>query len=338
MFLCLLVRSFILLIVGLFVFQAHVLPVRLQLTNDCADMLVSKKICIRMVLEAHEQGLYKDLLRFSVDVPSLLLVGWHIMQVPALQYVLSFKRAKKIYNESCGAEFFIDFPKDVSTEQRVKTLTGASFYVSGMILQKDGTNKSFDLSVPLDQGLSLTQTATGVNLARGVDELLTNTHNNVFIPESHKKLISLDEENKSIDRVLTVWRKIAIGLRSLYESEKFILWYLAFLCLCFLLILKKYIRVLKFFIPLWGHPEQELRHLLIWMCLGATIIMFRTKCEESHILLALAIFFVFPALDYIRASQVTFWGRCKSLLGFILAMSIIPLMVKALILMYFVTK
>lgn len=339
MFLGPFIRFLIIGIVGLFAVQSRLLPVRLQLTNDCADILVSKKVCIRIVLEEHEQGLYKDMLRFSVDVPSLLLVGWHVVQIPSLQYVLSFKRAKKIYNESCNAEFFIDFSKNISTEQRIKILSSASFYVSGMILQKDGTNKTFDLSIPLDQqGLSLTQTTTGVNVPSGFETLVTGTHSNVFVPETHQKLESFDVENRSVDRVLTVWRKIVTGLRSLYESEGFILWYLVFLSLCLLLILKKYVRVMRFFIPLWGYPEQELRRLLIWICLGATIVMFRTKCKESHILLALAIFFVFPALDYICASQETFWGRFKSLLGFVLAMSIIPLIVKALILMYLTIK
>jgi hypothetical protein len=306
---------------------------RVEIINSHADILAARKVCLRLLFDPDDQAVYKDTIRFSVDTTQLTLLRWMTSQQHVLQYIPSFKCNKKAYIESVHCEIFIDISK------ACLSLDGIFLYVACIILKKDGRNVPVNTCVALgmcDQELSLDTVRVTSWEQLHNNFIASNDYSGVLIHNNSGSVRKtgvpvnlLKEENKTLDELLTLWRRALASFRAVTHTSWYLHGYLFLLCLLLLLYLKKRFYFLRYVIWIYGAWEKELRRFLLFLWMSLTIGLFSLWIPEYIVLGMLAVFFVPLTFYYISAGQETFLGRLKSLIGFILGASIIPLLVKA---------
>lgn|GEM_PF-4438157 len=341
-------------------------PFSIVVTNGILDIQESKKICVRLLLENDEKFIYKDTIRFSIDVPDIALTYWTPSIHSTHKYIPSFRRGQKIYTESFSGELTIDFvTKDIVGQK--KSLEMASIYVAAVVGKDRDISSPVNSFASLNSGvkkLSFSSSFTGVSQMFFSDSLsstLTDTlQSNLGLTLSNtlsdtisialsltgtwakkillapcvltRTIISSSKIEDLSNRFLILWRTLMHKLREQAESFWWLKWYLILTVFLILLIIKIFYRPVIYIIPLWGRLEIETRYFILLIWGTGTLLWLRFIIPEYLIFFVLGFYFIPFAFYYIRAPQDKFSGRLKSLIGFILACFVLPLWVKGYLL------
>lgn len=307
--------------------------VDLYITNDVADMVAAKRICVRINLAESDQALYKDSLCFSVDAPELELKSWRTSAQESLQYIPLLKRGKKLYLRSFNVELTIDFDMQDKIKQAM-LLNKTALYVSALSLTKDGENKVVNLMVPLAEVIArdYSFTTTFNSLTTSLSTTMTSSwlgrflSKNFFVP---KKLI-INSELLVIDRMKDVWLQVRTMVVGALTSGAFYCWYFGLVVLIVFLILLQ--RRKRYLVYTWWFWEFEIMMVFVG-CVGLLFIC--RSFIPRYLLYKIFGFMCVPcALYFLWGGQETFWRRLKVLVGLVCATAVLPLLVKGYLLQY----
>jgi hypothetical protein len=330
------VKKIILSLIILFFQVTKNYAVELTITNDISNILNSKKICIRLSLNPQDQGIYSNSLNFSIDHPRISIASWECKQNPTMQYVARFKRAKKLYSQSLICEATLNFESD-DKKTILQNLGESNLYISCIILDKNGISQPVSLAKALDDGFSLIGTGTYSN-ALNYENIKTFTQNylnnsklddkkNIVNDQDYKKFHSqhkLEPEpsNIIIDNLKVIWGTLINSCKIFFMSLNYIILYLIIFILMILLSFKR----LRSRNP-WITEFQRLLGIswILWTCSFLNIFI------QQYIFFTLFAILMTPISMYyiFTAKTESTLDKLKSFIGFALAMSILPLLVKA---------
>ena len=307
--------------------------VELAITNDISDILNSKKICLHLSFGPNDQAVLYNSLSFSIDSPLITVASWTWNKNPSMQYVVGFKRVKKLYAESMGCELALNFDM-VEKKSMLKHLSEASLYFSCIVLDKNGTSRPISLLKAIDDGFSIVDTMT-LNNMLNFDLIKTFTADALSNKNNAEKLLKQPRqpaqltENIVIDHLKDIWCELTNRLKNFFSSMNYIFWYTVILILTLGLLFKR----AKQQTGLW---ETEARRLFVMLWLLWTY-SFLSATIPSHIFFTIfAILLVPIAMYYIFTARTeTTLDKLKSFIGFALAMSILPLLIKAFLMFMF---
>lgn len=318
--------------------------VELTVTNDISNIFNSKKICVRLSLNQQDQGIYSNSLNFSIDHPEITMVSWECKQNPTMQYVTKFKRVKKLYMQPLTCEITLNFEagdtgdKKSNTKTVLKNLRESSLYISCIVLDKNGTSQPVSLVKALDDGFSLLDTATydsAFNNPLNYDSIKTFTQN--YLNSSRAQNKNSDYKNQKfsppqkptpetaniiIDNVKIIWGTFVSKLKNFFMSLNYILLYLLIFILMILLFFKKLrpnniwlIEIRRFLVICWILGSYSFLNIFMPPYIFFTIF--------AILITPISMYYIFTA----RTDSTL--DKLKSLLGFALAMSTLPLLIKA---------
>lgn len=308
--------------------------VELVITNDISDILNSQKICVRLNLDCKDQAIHSNSLDFSIDNPSINIITWKCKQNHTLQYVPRFKRVKKLYAQSLTCEIALNFePSDKKTV--LKKLSESNLYISCIVLDRNGISQPANLVKALDDGFSFIDTETYNNTFNNVlnyDNITTFTQNylksNIAKWERENKKIHAPEkplpeyENIIIDNLKVIWNTLTIKCTFLLKSLNNIILYLIIFILIILLSLKQFRSKNPFLI--------ELHRFLVISCILWSYSFFNVFIPQYIFFIIFAILMMPISMYYIFTAQSeSILDKLKSFIGFALAISILPLLLKA---------
>ncbi len=317
--------------------------VELTITNDISNILNSKKICIRISLNPQDQGIYSNSLNFSVDHPDITVTSWECTQNPTMQYITRFKRVKKLYTQPLTCEIALNFESD-NKKTTLQNLIESNLYVSCIVLNKNGNSQPINLTKALDDGFSLINTETYNNsfdnnlnydniktfTKNYFDNQTINNKNQSYKNEPDKKLIPRQKllpetANIIIDNLKTIWTTLIEKLKNIFTSINYI-----FLCLItiFILIISLFfkksrpqniwlIEIRRFLIMSWILSSYSFLNIFISQYIFFTIF--------AVLIAPISMYYIFTA----RTESTL--DKLKSFIGFALAISMLPLLIKAYI-------
>jgi len=312
-----------------FCFRA-IMPVQLFIQNSLEDMVMSKRIQVRIELDKTDQYIYKDSLRFSIDVPGIELKSWQASIHPTTQYSLLFKRNKLIYPTSFTAEILFNFNGQL--EQLREQFPDANMYVACLIYGKDGKNSARTLMVSCYAPKSLydnKQTGTS-----GASELLESKHDHDQQNHEDRNTIKIEKLGSELlffNELFIVWKKLTDPVKQFLGSSAFFVWYIILLLLSILFSIKPYFRWMRFIIPFRGIWEKELKRFVWLLVTGASFYFLSSLLELYIILYSFACFLLICSFYYFRETtySTTFLGKLKIIIGFICALFVLPILLKA---------
>lgn len=314
--------------------------VQLIITNDISNILNSKRICIRLSFDPQDQAIYSNSLNFSVDHPDITVTSWESKQNPTMQYVTKFKRVKKLYAQPLTCEITLNFESD-DKKTTLQNLSESNLYISCIVLNKNGISQPVSLAKALDDGFSFIDTGTynsGFSQTLNYDYVKTFTQNYLQtkkpdIQNSHDK----NETNKKlnapqkplpetaniiIDNFRSIWNELVIKLKSFFMSVNYIFLYLIIFILMILLFLKKLsprniwlIELRRFLVMSWILSTYSFINIFIPQYIFFTIF--------AVLIAPISMYYIFTA-----RSESTL-DKLKSFIGFALAISMLPLLIKA---------
>ncbi|MFA6990938.1 MAG: hypothetical protein WC192_02670 [Candidatus Babeliales bacterium] len=333
-------KKIILSLILLFFQITNTFAVELAITNDISNILNSKKICIRLSLDPQDQAIYSNSLNFSVDHPEITVVSWECKQNPTMQYVTKFKRIKKLYTQSLSCEVALNFESD-NKKAALQNLSKSNLYISCIVLNKNGMSQPVSLAKALDDGFSLIDTGTYSNLFSNnlnYDTIKTFTKNYFDNKnpdnknqgdknETNKKLNTPQKPipepaNIIIDNLKSIWRTLVSKMKSFFTSLNYIFLYLIIFILMILLLFKKLnsrniwlIEIRRFLGLCWILSTYSFLKLLIPQYIFFAIF--------AVLIAPISMYYIFTA----RTESTL--DKLKSFIGFALAMSMLPLLIKA---------
>jgi len=319
-------------------------PFQLFVQNSVEDMVVSKRILVRVELDKSDQYIYKDSLRFSIDVPGIELTSWHASIHPTTQYSLLFKRNKLIYPESFTAEITFTLgdrslepehlPGHVQEHQEhiVDRLTDANMYVACLVYGKDGKNKAQTVMVSCHQhknhknhknhneskqaGLFSASESFEDEHSHDRRDRQDNGDNNEV------RIESLGSEIIFFNELFVVWQKLTEPVKQFIGTSSFFIWYMIVLLLCILFAIKPYFRWMRFVIPVRGIWEKEIKRFLLVLVTSASFYFVSFLVALHIVLYSFACFLLLCSLYYLKetAYSTTFLGKLKIIIGFFCAL------------------
>jgi len=315
--------------------------VELAITNDISNILNSKKICIRLSLNPQDQAIYSNSLNFSVDHPDITVTSWECKQNPTVQYVTRFKRAKKLYTQSLTCELMLNFESNNKTA--LQNLSESNLYISCIVLNKNGMSQPVSLAKALDDGFSLIDTGTYNNLFSNnlnYDTIKTFTKN--YFDNKNPDNKNQGDKNKLdkkfntpqkpvqetaniiIDNLKSIWVTLVSKLKSFFTSINYLFFYLIIFILMILLLFKKLnprniwlIEIRRFLVISWILSTYSFLNIFIPQYIFFTIF--------AVLIAPISMYYIFTA----RTESTL--DKLKSFIGFALAISMLPLLIKAYI-------
>lgn len=305
------------------------------ITNDNADMVNGKKICIRLSFDPGEAAIYKDTLCLSVDTPELELKGWRTTAQAPVIYVANFKKNSRLFTESFNLEILIDFASKEKQKQ-IKALQESYLSISLLMLTKSGENRAVNVMTPLKAldiavDFSLATTSTTLPLYSEYTSTLLPYQRSFEFFNRTKRFVGKQDVNEVlvIDRTKdlgAVLRQQVFALFSLFPFYKvygvfWVLWLLLIFCLFypsahFVALLSR---------RLYGELFALINVFLItssWWLLRAYI--------APHVWYGIMCAFCVPgSCYYLWGGTKTFLGRIKVLIGIIFAVAFLPLLALA---------
>lgn len=314
--------SYLFLIIACFIVQT-LDAYQLYVQGSIQDMMASKRMHVRIMLDPTEQYIYKDSLRFSIDVPGIELKSWHASINPTQQYSLLFKRNKFVYPESFTAEIIFNAEK-----QALDQVDEANMYVAALVYGKDGKNKANTVMVSLNQkdGAGVPEEQKQIS-----DSIMTGTGATEMTDDVKKPIVEeLGTEFAFFRELFGIWTRLVAPGKQFIGSRAFFLWYLVLLLVFILFVLKRRYRWLRYVIPFQGVWEKELRRFFGFVVGGASFYFLQFLIPMHIVLYALAVFLLITACYYLKKTPYseTFLGKLKALLGFLLAAAILPVLIK----------
>lgn len=330
------IKKIILALILLFFQITKNSAVELAITNDISNILNSKKICVRLSLNHQDQAIYSNSLNFSVDHAAITVASWECKQNPTMQYVTKFKRVKKLYAQSLTCEITLNFATN-DEKTALKNLSESNLYISCIVLDKNGTSQPVSLTKALDDGFSLINTTTYNNMFSNTlnyDSIKTFTQNylnnldsknqvdkNEIKINTQKKPI-IETSNVIIDNLKNIWETLFNKLKSFFTSVNYLFFYFIIFILMILLLLKKL------------SPRNiwliEIRRFLV-LCWILSTYSFLNIFMPKYIFFTFFAVLIAPISMYyvFTANTESMLDKLKSFIGFALAMSMLPLLIKA---------
>lgn len=323
-----------LVLVGYVLLNIQILgAIDLYITNDVADMVAAKRICVRINFAESDQALYKDSLCFSVDTPALELKSWRTSAQESLQYIPLLKRGKKLYLRSFNIELTIDFDMQDKVRQAM-LLNKTALYISALSLTKNGENKVVNLMVPLAEVIArdYSFTTSFNSLTTSLSTTVTSSWIGRFLSKNFfvtKKLI-VNNELLVIDRMKDLWMQIRTLVVRALTSGAFYYWYFGFMALMIFLIFLQ--RRKRYLVYTWWFWEFEIMLALVG-CVGILFIC-RSFIPRYFLYKTFGFICIPCALYFLWGGQETFWRRFKVLIGLVCATAVLPLLIKGYLLQY----
>lgn len=303
--------------------------VELAVTNDISDIFNSKKICVRLSLNSQDQAIYSNSLNFSIDYPEVIIKSWECKQNPSMQYVPKFKRVKKLFTQSLTCEIILNFENLNNKKTVIEGLRESSLYASCITLNKNGTSQPVSLVKTLDDGFSLLDTATYGN-ALNYDYIKTLTQNCLNNSNMQNKIYGVNPPQKPlpetanviIDNLKNIWGTLINKLSNFFTSLNYFFIYLLIFILMILLSVKKL------------SPNNiwliEIRRFLAICWILSTYSFLNTVIPQYIFFTIFAIMITPISMYYIFTARTeSTIDKLKSFIGFALAMTTLPLLIKA---------
>lgn len=342
------IKKIIFSLILLFLQVTNSFAVELTITNDISNIFNSKNIYIRLSLNPQDQAIYSNSLNFSIDHPEITITSWTCKQNPTMQYVTKFKRVKKLYCESLTCEITLNFESDdISDKQSdnkktaLKNLRESCLYASCIVLDKNGTSQPVSLVKTLDDGFSLLDTLTTNNTLnnplnyehiktltqsyfsnKNPDDTNSSGKNNLDKKLNTSQKPMPETANLIIDNLQTIWGTLVDKLKSFFTSLNYLFLYLIILILMIVLFLKRLsprniwlIEIRRFLVLCWILSTYSF--LIMFM---PRYIFFATF---AALIAPISMYYIFTA----RTESTL--DKLKSFIGFALAMSMLPLLIKA---------
>lgn len=308
--------------------------VELVITNDISDILNSQKICVRLNLEGKDQAIHSNSLDFSIDNPYINIITWKCKQNHTLQYLPRFKRVKKLYTQSLSGEIALNLEQN-DKKKALKNLSESNLYVSCIILDKNGTSQPVSLVKALDDSFSFIDTETYNNHfdnTLNYDNITTFTQNylknNIVKRERENKKINIPKKpvpeyvNVIIDNLKVIWKTLTIQCKFILKSLNNIILYLIIFILIILLSFKQIRSKNPFLI--------ELHRFLVISCILWSYSFLNVFIPQYIFFSIFAILMTPISMYYIFTAQTeSILDKLKSFIGIALAISILPILLKA---------
>ena len=290
--------------------------VTFEMVNDLATVARSKQVSIRFRLDAHEQGIVRRTLCFSVDQSSIHLKQWHATVPPVRVWNVFLNKKRSLFTGA--GEFCVELSFAIKT-----ALAQASFSVSCLIMRTDGTMQPFMQLLRLSGGDGVNRMDSGSlpGMTRSDDK--------------EERFLSFPTKNFDDDQLIeslgTVWLKCKSWLYALVTLTS--VWW-SLMCMCLLVTciwLRKRFVFARRFMPSFGLWEREFVSSAVFLAgcfvcgllvlLGWHVISF--SLLSGWCLMGMGYAFATPP------DQEIFLGRLKKMIGLCLGMTVLPLMLKA---------
>ncbi len=325
------------LLVTIVLLGAGLSALQVQITNDNADMVSAKKICMRLNFAADEAALYRDAFCISVDTADLELKGWRTPAKASLMYAAGFKKSKRLFTESLNIEVLIDFEKK-DKQQQLAILQGAHLSASCFMLTKQGKNKVENVVIPLKvspivEDLMVTATHSMMPLTTAYTSTLLPYQKSFEFFSCNKQYAGKQELNELliIDRLKELFRELRVKVAVWIYSFSLYKWY-ALVWLIFLLLLGRWFYPsFRFIVPLSGYWHREL-----FIMVSLLLFVFTWWAMRDYMVLyvwygVLSALCVPCSLYFLWGGTTTVLDRLKILVGIIFAVALLPLGVLAYI-------
>lgn len=298
-------------------------------TNSITDIVARQKIQLRIRLDATEQGIFHDTLRFSVDTPSISLNGWRTSVQPISNH-LSGKYARPLYAESFFATLAISVPKS-----SLPKLASASICVASFVLTKEGKICAKTVTTPLgneSQKDAIETTSTVLS------NMQTTTDNKPYQSSTPSPLPThkLLKEFSVVDGLSTLWYSL-IGICLGILRWRF-LWivHLGLLMLYILFHFKLRNNGLQHLLPFSPRWDMELRRGCAWLIAGITLYHIQDWFSAAWGWFIATAFMLAATCYYSTGVHKprTFLEKLKLLVGFVCGLLVIPLLIKGLLVLH----
>jgi len=317
------VKSVLIFLYGTF-FWGTCSAVDIQLASDFPGVFATSSTSIRFNLTKEDLAVYRDFLRFSIDVDGVELKSWRASIQPIEQYVPIFGRAKKLYTESFNVEIGLRFDKNLSE----KDFKNSNLCVACLVLDRDGKNKVCNVVLPLQESILEEKHSESNKLETNLNSedfkafSTQDTVVNSISVQKNRKLYMADSENEIFEKIDNVFAQILESFKSFLDSDVFFKIYL-FLCLIVFLIM--------FCWYFFSWAVNDFKKFFIFLWAFANFYYLRTFVSELSILVSLAVVSLVVSIYCLKQNfkPETFGQKFKILIGTILAMTVLPLLVKA---------
>ena len=330
------------IVLGIFSFIVYV-PVyglEIQLIGSYEETIATKKIGLRFMLEPHEEGVYKEGLRFSVDAPHIELKRWATVQAPVSRYIPLLKRYKRLFADSFTLEIDFDFYNYNKKDLIAQYFEDTGVYIAGMVLGKNGKNYPFNKMLivqqkhrppPLDEHNRYAMEAffeQQYTFSGAPMKVLQTPEQKAFIASHDTKMHSVEREVVIVEQITLLWGRLLCGLKNILHSWLFGILYWAILGGFLIGLIRRWI----FKKPWWVKRYTWGREFLyccwmIWSC--TTFFLLWWRYEHYGVMYGAAGCCLVWGSYYLMTASDTFWGRIKWLIGFTLGMATPPLLIKA---------
>lgn len=300
----------------------------LRILDSIDDIVASKKISIHFSFDKNDSVVYADSIRFSVDSADIELKSWQSSQPPATEYIPQFRKNKPVYMDSFNVNLMLDFAS-ATHEEKYATLKESSLYLACLTLGRDGKNRSKNMAI---------------SLANIFESKISDKRDNSKKPsvrkESSQQAVNNKEysydvwhDDKVFGYVFVYWQSITDAVTSFFESEAFLLCYLALLFIVvFIFIVRAFPkgRVLLFN-ALW---KKELSRLICFAWSGFNIYFFKLFLPIYVVLILVALFFLILGIYYLweDTERGGIIARLRLGIGMMLMTMVLPLLIKAYLL------
>jgi hypothetical protein len=321
--------------------QSMPAPLELSITNEIADILGSNKICVRIEFDKSTHAVISNSVHFSIDTPEIAVLEWACTQRPNVQFLANFKRGKKVFLEPFNYEIKIKVRPSLDKPEEhnlIDILKNSNLYTYCITIDKNGRANSVSVCKPFATSMSATGTS-----AIGTNFINMENSKSILAPETINTLTSLAiqtsasnfkqtknyqkfgvaRENVILDRVTELLNLTTNKLNNFRQSLNLLYLYFFIIFLLLFLILFQRTRIKLAF-------TKEPRRFLFFCWLILTYFMLKNMITPHMFYAGLAGMFAPISFYYIFGAKTdSFSDKLKSLIGFILAATIIPLLLKA---------
>jgi len=321
----LVVRIFIALVMCFLPCQLQALSV--EITNDFDDMVLSKKIWVRLSFDEKVRGVVKNSLQFSVDHMPMRLISWHPLPHAVKVFSESFKRTKALFTDSFTG--WLSFSCDEKNIEKLKNdLSDVHLYLSCFIMSKKGTVQPWTAHVPLIKCFGIQHRV--LNCAHTVQPVVPIAESHLLYETTHYNLgggADMAKDFEPVEGLQRVWCLIVGWLKS-GPVCTFFFWLFVFLAvLCIILVALRWRQSVQLY-------DELLRDITIFSGFAASngFLLLLAYSLRNYVALYAAACMCVGAAVYALTTppfEDQFWGRLKDLIGITLGIVVLPLIVQA---------
>ncbi|KKQ32308.1 MAG: hypothetical protein US49_C0010G0008 [candidate division TM6 bacterium GW2011_GWF2_37_49] len=324
-------KKTLIILCSFILFLSEVCAMNIAVTNDIKDIASTNKIGVRLTFDSKTQAVLCSTIKFSVDHPQIDVVDWSCAQRHISQFLSNFKRSKKVFPESFNCELKIKtLLQKNDTNVLIDTLKASNLHASCIAIEKNGRTRPINICCPIDieSGtpnpglLDNTIDSTKIQNISSLNEIGDSVKN----PSNYKK-IEAEQGNVIVDKFKDLWTFLLNRIDKIGDKIDFFLLYLIIIVLTILFLLL----VTRF--SLMRAMLGGLLRFLIFACITMSYFFIKPFLVPYKFYVGLAALLILISFYYIfSAKSESAKDKLKSLLGFILASTAIPLILKAFLL------